>query len=154
MASNAILSFTVMDPRTLMDEKKIADVPESAPISMLVDIPGAEVGKHCASPEVSDKNEKSLSLLWSGTRDNSMLANRNLWDSRSGVNPPVQESVLCKEKHDLCKNLFCLDDLNPGTRNNSINVQCSRSCPILLLKNKDQKGLNMGYLFFLAHPLI
>lgn len=154
VGSNAILSFTVMDPRSVIDEKKIADFPESAPTSLLVDIPGAEVGKNCAFTEKSYKNDKSLPLLWLETRDNSILSYRNLWDAGSVVSPPVEESVLCKEKHHLRKNLFSLDNLNPGKINNSTTVQCSRSCPILLLRNKTQKGLNIGYLFFLAHPSI
>ncbi|KAF3449973.1 hypothetical protein FNV43_RR06638 [Rhamnella rubrinervis] len=81
--------------------KEIADLPESAPTRMLGDIPEADDGKHCAVVEMSDKHEKSLSLSWSETRDNSMLLNYNLWDVRDGASSPVEESVLGKEKHNL-----------------------------------------------------
>ena len=60
-----------------------------------------------------------------------------------GLRPPVEDSFLSKEKHHERMVNFCLDDIDSGEANSSTKVQCSRSCPILLLKN-DMKELIIG----------
>lgn len=153
ISSNAILSLHVMDPRTLRNERKTADVLELESTGMEDDVLRDRIVERCASEGNSDKNKMSLSLLCSEPGGNGIISGRDLWDSRSGISPPIKESVLCKEKHDLRKNFFCLGDPNSGIPNTSTNIQCSRYCPILLLKNKNQKGLDIGYLFFLASSI-
>ncbi|XP_015890689.3 ribonucleases P/MRP protein subunit POP1 isoform X2 [Ziziphus jujuba] len=145
VSSNAVLSLTVMDPRTLRNGKKTADALESESTGVEAVIPRDGIDEQCASEEISHKDNKSLSLLCSEPGGDRVLSGRDLWDARSGISPPVEESILCKEKHDLQKNFFCLGDPTSGTLNASTDVQCSRYCPILLLKNKNQKGLDIGW---------
>lgn len=140
-SSHAIVSLRVKDPR-IMPEKRFADVPESLSTGML-SVSEAEAKEDVALAGILDKNEELLS----GTKPggNSIIYdNKDLWDSSSGVSPPVEDSVLCMEKNSLRMDKFCLDASNSGMLNTSTKVQCSRSCPILLLKNNDQKGLHIG----------
>ncbi|KAM4119411.1 hypothetical protein ACJW30_03G056900 [Castanea mollissima] len=141
-SSHAIVSLRVKDPR-IMPEKRFADVPESLSTGML-SISDAEAKEDVALAGILNKHEELLS----GTKPggNSIIYdNKDLWDSSSGVSPPVEDIVLCMEKNNLRMDKFCLDASNSGMPNTSTKVQCSRSCPILLLKNNDQKGLRIGW---------
>jgi ribonuclease P/MRP protein subunit POP1 len=140
--THAILSLRVKDPR-IMPETGIVDVPESLSTGML-SVPKAEIKEHAALTGISDNKELLLSI-WSKPEGKSTIYYDNeLWNNGSGVSPPVEESVLCMEKHHLHMDNFCLDDPNSGVLNTSTKVQCSRSCPILLLKNNNQKGSLIG----------
>ncbi|KAH0982044.1 hypothetical protein GBA52_009221 [Prunus armeniaca] len=101
--SHAILSLNVKDPRTLTEKEKIAYAPESGSTSILGDVLGTESKEHVVFGRFSDEPEGS-----------GMLAEKSLWDVSSGVSPPVEEEVICKEKHDQHKNFLCLDDLSSG----------------------------------------
>ncbi|XP_062160430.1 ribonucleases P/MRP protein subunit POP1-like isoform X3 [Alnus glutinosa] len=141
--THAILSLRVKDPR-IMPETGIVDVPESLSTGML-SVPEAEIKEHAALTGISDNKELLLSI-WSKPEGKSTIYYDNeLWNNGSGVSPPVEESVLCLEKHHLHMDNFCLDDPNSGVLNTSTKVQCSRSCPILLLKNNNQKGSLIGW---------
>ena len=140
--SHAILSLRVKDPR-IMPEKSFADVPESLSTGML-GVSEAEAKEDVALAGIQDKNKELLFSFGSKPRGNSTIYdNKDLWD-RSGGSPPVEESVLCMEKHSLRMDKFCIDAPNSGMLNNSTKVQCSRSCPIVLLKNNNQKGSLIG----------
>ncbi|BBG92682.1 ribonuclease Ps [Prunus dulcis] len=130
--SYAILSLNVKDPRTLTEKEKIAYAPESGSSSILGDVLGTERKEHVVFGRFSDEPEGS-----------GMLAEKSLWDVSSGVSPPVEEEVICKEKHDQHKNFLCLDDSSSGALNTK--SPCSRSCPIMLLKNNNGRGLNIGW---------
>ncbi|ONI14814.1 hypothetical protein PRUPE_3G010600 [Prunus persica] len=132
--SHAILSLNVKDPRTLTEKEKIAYAPESGSSSILGDVLGTERKEHVVFGRFSDEPEGS-----------GMLAEKSLWDVSSGVSPPVEEEVICKEKHDQHKNFLCLDDSSSGALNTSTKSPCSRSCPIMLLKNNNGRGLNIGW---------
>ncbi|XP_021812687.1 uncharacterized protein C05D11.9 [Prunus avium] len=132
--SHAILSLNVKDPRTLTEKEKIAYAPESGSSSILGDVLGTERKEHVAFGRFSDEPEGS-----------GMLGEKSLWDISSGVSPPVEEEVICKEKHDQHKNFLCLDDSSSGALNTSTKSPCSRSCPIVLLKNNNGRGLNIGW---------
>lgn len=141
--THAILSLRVKDPR-IMPETGIADVPESLSTGML-NVPEAEIKEHAALTGVSDNNKDVLLSFCSKPEGKSTIYYDNeLWNNTSGVSPPVEESVLCMEKHHLHMDNFCLDDPNSGVLKTSTKVQCSRSCPILLLKNNNQKGSLIG----------
>jgi ribonuclease P/MRP protein subunit POP1 len=135
--SHAILSLRVKDPRTFIEKRKTAYAPGSA--SILADVQGTECKEHAVYGEISDEKKESLSLMWSEPD-----AEKNLWDVNSGISPPVEELVICKEKHDRNKKFFCLDESSSGALNTSTNLQCSRSCPVLLLKNDNGRGLHVG----------
>lgn len=143
VSSCAILSLTVKDPRLLLNER-IADVPESAstivPNSVLADAANERV----TLPEVSDKSGELCSSSWSKFEGSTIFNHRSLWDANSGLSPPVDENVLCMEKHQQRLDFLCLDDPKSGATITSNKVQCSRSCPTLLLKNKNKKGSPIG----------
>ncbi|KAL5579443.1 hypothetical protein UlMin_011885 [Ulmus minor] len=137
MPAKSIVSLKVVDPRAMTKERKIADVSESG------DVPRTEMREHAGVAGILDENKDSFSLL-SEPGDNCMFSCKNLWDASSGISPPAEESFLCKEKHDLRKKYFRLDNPNSGAVNTSPEVQWSRYCPILLLKNEN-KDLNIGW---------
>ncbi|KAG6653175.1 hypothetical protein CIPAW_05G057200 [Carya illinoinensis] len=107
-------------------------------------VPKTEAKEHAASARIVDKNRELLLSFWSKAEENGIIHNNDLWESSSGVSAPLEESILCMEKHRLRMENFCLDAPNSGTLNTPTKVQCSRSCPIMLLKNNDQKGLFIG----------
>ncbi|GLT66620.1 hypothetical protein SLA2020_389770 [Shorea laevis] len=112
----------------------------------MLSVPEAEIKEHAALTGVSDNNKDVLLSFCSKPEGKSTIYYDNeLWNNSSGVSPPVEESVLCMEKHHLHMDNFCLDDPNSGVLKTSTKVQCSRSCPILLLKNNNQKGSLIGW---------
>lgn len=140
--SHSILSLRVKDPRTFIEKRKTAYAPGSA--SILAGVQGTECKEHAVYGD-SDEKKESLSLMWSEPDITNMLTEKNLWDVNSGISPPVEELVICKEKHDRNKKFFCLDESSSGALNTSTNLQCSRSCPVLLLKNDNGRGLHIGW---------
>ncbi|RXH68413.1 hypothetical protein DVH24_030746 [Malus domestica] len=122
--SHAILSLNVKDPRTLTEKGNTADAQDLGSASILGDVLGTEDKKHVIFGRFSDE-----------PAGNGKIRANNLWDVSSGISPPVEEAVLCEEKHDQNRNFFCLDDSSSGELNTSSTSQGSQSCPIMLLKN-------------------
>ncbi|KAG4951354.1 hypothetical protein JHK85_045221 [Glycine max] len=91
------------------------------------------------------EENKDLSSLSRSKLEDSQFDIDDLWYATTrGLRPPVEDNVLSKEKyHERMVNFF-LDDIDSGEINSSTKVQCSRSCPILLLKN-DMKELIIGW---------
>ncbi|KAG6653180.1 hypothetical protein CIPAW_05G057800 [Carya illinoinensis] len=130
--THSILSPRVWDPR-IVSETGTADVPKSHSTGMRT-VPKAEAKEHAASARIVDKNREMLLSFWSKAEENGIIHNTI-----------YGRSILCMEKHRLRMENFCLDAPNSGTLNTPTKVQCSRSCPIMLLKNNDQKGLFIGW---------
>ncbi|WJZ95111.1 hypothetical protein VitviT2T_013902 [Vitis vinifera] len=84
--SCAILSLTVNDPCNL-PEKKTTVVPEVASNKVLGD---------------ASKNEAMETTSLVGNQD------MDLWDASNGLSPPMEENVLCMEKHHRHLGFFCL----------------------------------------------
>lgn len=140
--SHAVMSLRVKDPRVFIEKRKTANAAESGSASVLADVQGTGDKEHFVYENISEKKEEILSLMGSEAEGTSMLAEKNLWDVNRGISPPVEETVICKERYDQNKKLFCLDESR--VLNTSTNLQCSRSCPILLLKNDDRRGMHNG----------
>ncbi|XVF32911.1 hypothetical protein REPUB_Repub17cG0123600 [Reevesia pubescens] len=141
-SSCAILSFTIQDPRVL-PAKRTTDFPEP---DYILDMP--EVGANdCVNFTGNlDKNEEVASPSSSKPEGNGILSHsKNLWDASSRIDPPEEENELCMEKHQKRMGYFCLYDPKSGPPKTSNKMQCSRSCPILLLKNNIEKGSPMGW---------
>lgn len=134
IASKAILSLSVMDPRATTKIGTTANVQESTSSDKVGDATGTEIREHADAVGIADRNK-----LRSEPGGNDTESCRTLWDADSGIISPLEESVLCQEKHELHKNFFCLDDPN------QTKVQCARCCPILLLKDENKKGLTIGW---------
>lgn len=62
-----------------------------------------------------------------------------LWDVNKGLFCPVEESVLCMEKHHQRLSSFCLTNKTSNDVNTPTNMGSSRFCPILLLKRNNLK---------------
>ncbi|TXG63282.1 hypothetical protein EZV62_010276 [Acer yangbiense] len=144
ISSCANLSFIVKDPRLLSNERT-ADFPESASSIISNNVQEDEANEHVVLPGISDKSEEFLSSSQSKFDGNTCFYDRSLWDANNGISPPVEENVLCMEKHQQHLDFICLDDSKSGTTKTSNKVQCSRSCPILLLKNNNEKGSPIGW---------
>lgn len=140
-SSRAMLALNVKDPRDLpvkrsvvpvepISTEALSDDAQEAKCKELVDLGGMlETNKQLSLSEFGD-NQSNIDDLWYATT--------------RGLKCPVEDSVLSEEKHRERMVKFCLDDLNFGVANSSTKEQCSRSCPILLLKNDDTKELTMG----------
>ncbi|KAK4844269.1 hypothetical protein QYF36_018307 [Acer negundo] len=122
------LACQKQDPRLLSNERT-ADFPESA--SSII------------PNNVREDEATELSSSWLKFEGSTIFNDRSLWDANNGISPPVEENVLCMEKHHQLLDFICLDDPKSGTAKTSKEMQCSRSCPLLLLK-KDQKGSPIG----------
>ncbi|KHN24311.1 Hypothetical protein glysoja_039861 [Glycine soja] len=119
-SSCAMLSLNVKDPRELPWKKTVVPV------------------ESISTKTPTDAQEKKYKEL-------ADLILMDLWYATTrGLRPPVEDSYLSKEKHHERMVNFCLDDIHSGEANSSTKVQCSRSCPILLLKN-DMKELIIGW---------
>ncbi|KAJ1411574.1 Ribonuclease P/MRP, subunit POP1 [Sesbania bispinosa] len=142
-SSHAMLSLNIKDPREL--PVKRTDIP-TEPISTEALSDAQETNyKEVADLETMlEKNKDLPSLSWSKLED-SLCNTDDLWYATTrGLRPPVEDCVLSNEKHRERMVNFCLDDIDSGEANSSTKVQCSRSCPIMLLKN-DMKELNIGW---------
>lgn len=135
VTSNAVLSFTAMDPRYLPD--KIAPgVPELVSTS---GIPEVESKGLDSAIEIFSNSEESVSPAWSKPKgDDGSSSWNNLWDASSGIRPPVEEQVVCEERHQRQMDLFCLDNPKSGALGTSKKEQCSSSCPLMILKSYKQ----------------
>ena len=135
---NAILSLNVKDPRLLPKKSTTAPMQPAlieAPQGKCEELPDLELIK------VKDEDTPSCS---STKLEGYQHDKYDLWSATTRVlKPPLEESIISKEKH--CKRIinFCLDDENFSEVTFSTTEQCSRSCPILLMKN-DKKGLVIG----------
>lgn len=140
--SCAILSFTVKDPR-LLPTKETKDFHEP---DSIIDMQEVGASDHISLTGNLDKNKKVASPSCPKPEGIETLSGgRNLWDSSSRIDPPEEENELCMEKHQQRMGFFCLDEPKPGPPKTSNKVQCSCSCPILLLKNNNKKGSPMGW---------
>ncbi|KAK4279855.1 hypothetical protein QN277_011562 [Acacia crassicarpa] len=140
---HAMLSLNVKDPRLL--PMKSTTVPmEPTLIEALSDAPQ---GKCEELPDLEGilVNNEDLPSTSSIKLEGSQHDNGDLWGATTRVpRPPFEESAINNEKH--CKRIinFCLDDENFSEANLLTGEQCSRSCPILLLKN-DKKDFVIGW---------
>ncbi|XP_059629281.1 ribonucleases P/MRP protein subunit POP1 isoform X2 [Cornus florida] len=139
-SSSAIISLKVIDPRALT-EKRVAVAPEAKSSSILGHVRNDEINGHMNLADNPNKKSELHSSLWSKPEEISDLSECiDLWDVSNGFDPPVEESVLCMEKQHQQLDFFRLGNKNLGAANVSSKGRCSRFCPIMLLKNDNQKG--------------
>ncbi|KAJ9187885.1 hypothetical protein P3X46_003299 [Hevea brasiliensis] len=144
ISSCSIFYLTVRDPRA-MPETKMADVPVAA-ASTINYLPENEPGKDVTIQGNPEKNKELILLPCSKPeRDSSLSDKRDLWDASCRVSLPVEENVLCLEKHHLRMDFVCLDNAKSGMLSTSTKVQGSRSSPIVLLKLNNGMDSFMGW---------
>ncbi|KAL4202426.1 hypothetical protein AMTRI_Chr02g263670 [Amborella trichopoda] len=153
--SHSILSLVVSDPRDL-PTKKNKDICEVLP-TIQKDHEMEEVNpnskEHIALSEVAmNEDIEALFLSWLKAEEKyasvSFSDSKELWGSYNArIEPPVEESLLCKEKHNRRLGYYCLDQRNSGGAKTEIGP--ARSCPILLLKNGSQGSSCLGWTIIL-----
>ncbi|KAJ7962012.1 Ribonucleases P/MRP protein subunit POP1 [Quillaja saponaria] len=131
ISSYGISSLTINDPRNLPKKRTAATATIMESISNALDDEPENENKEFSAVGILDKDKDLLSSSKLG-ENSSLFDNCDLWDISKGVSPPVEESIICAEKQEQLMEYFCLDNLNSGTTNTSMKVQCSRFCPILL----------------------
>ncbi|KAF9619843.1 hypothetical protein IFM89_009594 [Coptis chinensis] len=145
---HAILSLLVKDPRDLPKKEPESNL-EAASVCLDGDLLKDEPTKHSASTASKGKEKEIISSLWSNSKANSVLVSdsKDLWQARNAVNPPVEENLLCMEKHQKRMDFFNIDilDMNSGVSATEMKGQSSSSCPILLLKNRNIRGSCVGW---------
>ncbi|CAL5195210.1 unnamed protein product [Lathyrus oleraceus] len=140
-SSRAMLSLNVKDPRDLPVKKTVQTEPIST--KALSDAQETSCKELADLGGMLGKNKDLTSLSWSEFRDSQSDVDDLWYTTTKGLKPPVEESVLSMEKHHERMVKFRLDDIDVREENSSKGL-CSRSCPILLLKN-DMKELTMGW---------
>ncbi|KAI3968273.1 hypothetical protein MKX01_018576 [Papaver californicum] len=139
LPSGAILSITVKDPR---------DLPKKG-FEGVLDAPSEKIDAQencldgCATLGWSlDKNQENISSLWSEAEANSVLLsdNEHMWRSQNTSSLPLEENLLCMEKHERRMAYFNMNNRNSRVSSSECMPQSSRSCPILLLKENDQRS--------------
>ncbi|KAI3459664.1 hypothetical protein Pfo_016327 [Paulownia fortunei] len=121
ISSTAVVSLVVKDPRALTKKGNVI-VPEEKPLGLL-------------SNEECQMKEQTISSL-PKHEDECVPEYGDLWDASKGVCPPVEESVLCMEKHRRRKEFIRLGHKSSRPQNASVDGKYSRVCPVLLLKNE------------------
>ncbi|KAL7226950.1 hypothetical protein ACSBR1_021923 [Camellia fascicularis] len=135
--SSAIITLTVSDPRAL-PEKKVELVPKTTSTSKLGYNREDDEGQEFSA---SGKNTELFSSASLKLQEDCALSDSmDLWDASKGILPPVEENVLCMEKHQQQLAFFCLGNTNLGKQNASTGELCCRLCPILLLNHSNEKG--------------
>lgn len=141
-SSHATLSLNVKDPREFPNKSTTVSMDPTL-TEVLCDAQQATCKELANMEGISEKNGDLPSTSWLKLEDN-RYDNSDLWGATTrGLRPPYKESVISKERHCMRIVNFCLDDDNSGETNSLTKEQCSRSCPILLLKN-DKKELTIG----------
>lgn len=131
--SSAIVSLSVNDPRFL--NKDITDALEAKTQDILSYKKDENGGNR--TPKRDMKLLSCSSLESEGSHGLSECI--DLWDAKEGIDPPIEESILCMEKHHQRMELFRIGDMNSGRQQPSVERGFSRFCSILLLKSDNQK---------------
>ncbi|KAL6503576.1 hypothetical protein OROGR_025499 [Orobanche gracilis] len=121
ISPTAVVSVVVKDPRALTKKGDVV-VPEERPLCFL------------STEEFQIQEQTSLSLPRHEAE--CVLQCSDLWDVDKDVCPPVEESVLCMEKHYRRKDFICLHHKSSGPQSTTLDGTYSRMCPVLLLKNE------------------
>ncbi|OVA02515.1 Ribonuclease P/MRP [Macleaya cordata] len=144
LPSGAILSLTVKDPRDLPKKgiESVSEAQSTTTTTLEGDVQVNNSDEPATLTEFPDKNKEIISSLWSKTEANSVLLSdsKDLWNIQNVLNPPVEENLLCMEKHQRRMAFYNLDNTNSGVLSSESMKKSSRSCPILLLKDNDQRG--------------
>ncbi|CAH9133790.1 unnamed protein product [Cuscuta epithymum] len=132
-----ISSLTVVDPRYFTE----GGVSNSSDINVLEELTYKEqaMKQNAALVEHSEMECNSPSRQCSEFEESCDLSVcMDLWHLYKDVSPPIEERVLCAERHNQRMKLFGLGDRISGALDAPNIIQRPRSCPILLIKNYSQ----------------
>ncbi|KAG7015159.1 Ribonucleases P/MRP protein subunit POP1 [Cucurbita argyrosperma subsp. argyrosperma] len=134
--SYGIASIAFKDPRMLPNEKT-TDVQDSTSMHN----PADSSAILSEDKEISKSNEMLSSSLDSRIDENSfLLENKELWDAKSGMRAPVEDTVICAARHHTRMNRFCLDEPSAEMAKDLSSLQSSSACPTLLLNENDESS--------------
>ncbi|MCL7030627.1 hypothetical protein MKW94_017671 [Papaver nudicaule] len=136
LPSGAILSLVVKDPRDL-PKKGIEGVLDAH--SGNIDVEDNRLDGCATLGQSLDKDQAIISSLWSEAEANSVLLsdNKDIWHSQNASSLPLEENLLCMEKHERRMAYFNMNNTNSRVSSSECMPQSSSSCPILLLKEDD-----------------
>ncbi|XP_027178382.1 uncharacterized protein LOC113777480 [Coffea eugenioides] len=144
ISTSVMISLTVKDPRAIA-EKGFAVLPETKPSK---DLGAKETNTQgdTTSERILPWNPGSLSSLLSNPEEKYRFSEFiDLWDVSKGVNPPVEESFLCKKKHSQLIKIFSIGEKTSNKLDASGVRQYSQLCPIMLLKDNSGKGFTTSW---------
>ncbi|KOM49660.1 hypothetical protein LR48_Vigan08g048700 [Vigna angularis] len=142
-SSCAMLPLNVKDPRELPWKRNVVPV-EHISTKTLSNASETKCKELAELGGILEENKDLCSLSWSNPEDCQSNVDDLWYATARGLRPPVEDSVLSKEKHHERMVNFCLVDTDSGDASTSTKLQSSRSCRILLLKN-DVKELSIGW---------
>ncbi|XP_070023847.1 ribonucleases P/MRP protein subunit POP1-like isoform X2 [Nicotiana sylvestris] len=131
--SSAIFSLSVHDPRFL--DKDITNASE-AKVQDTLSYKKDERGGN-GTPKRDMKLLPCSFLEPEGSHGLSECI--DLWDTKKDIDPPIEENILCMEKHRQRMELFRIGDMSTCRQQPSSARRFSRFCPILLLRSDSQK---------------
>nr|BBF89698.1 ribonucleases P/MRP protein subunit POP1 containing protein-like [Oryza sativa f. spontanea] len=143
LQSGAILSMIVHDPRDNSvegtDSSKTVSLDQNNQLMEEYQVPNAD--------ETPSGIGNILSSIWlnPGNHDLALSDCRELWDSSLKINPPVDEKILCMEKHHRRMKFFCLDSGNDQGQTSQEKDSIGRSCPVILLKHAKGSLISVGW---------
>ncbi|XP_059298990.1 ribonucleases P/MRP protein subunit POP1 isoform X1 [Lycium ferocissimum] len=131
--SSAIFSLSVNDPRFLNEDANALKAKAQDILSYKKD-----ESRGNGTPKRDMKLLSCSSLESEGSHGLSECI--DLWDAKNGIDPPIEESILCMEKHHQRMELFRIGDMNSGRQQPSNERRFSKFCSIFLLKSDNQKN--------------
>ncbi|KAH9626483.1 hypothetical protein KSS87_006442 [Heliosperma pusillum] len=136
-SSYAVLSLNVVDPRFL-STKVVAAIPDAQLAGDLFDI-SEDTNKDSLVESHHCKEDLPFTL-----QPQNESSSSDLWDFIEKVQPPMEEHLLCQERHIKSLDFFCLKDTS-SVKSSSTKDNFSTSCPILLMRNSYRSGLLKGW---------
>ncbi|XP_074263012.1 ribonucleases P/MRP protein subunit POP1 [Silene latifolia] len=136
-SSHAVLSLNVVDPRFL-STKVVAAVPDAQLAGDLLDL-SEDTNKDSHAGSHHEKEDVPFTLQSQNECNSS-----DLWDSIEKVQPPMEEHLLCQERHKKSLDFFCLKDTS-SVKSSRTQENFSTSCPILLMRRSYRSGLLKGW---------
>lgn len=126
----------------MLPNEKIADVQASTSMQN----PADSLSTDSRDLEISRSNEILSSSLYSTISESGFLhENKELWDANSGMRAPVEDTVICAARHHMRMDRFCLDEPPAEMAKDLNSLQCSNSCPTLLLNENDESSTLIRY---------
>lgn len=143
LPDHAILSLVVKDPRDLPKEgPKLC--PEAASYMLDADVVKGDYSGHSASIACSDQYKEIISSSWLNSDNVLYSDSKDLWENHNNMNPPLDENLLCMEKHHKRMDFFHINK-NIEITSTEIAEQSSRSCPVILLKESNLPRAGVRY---------
>lgn len=134
--SSAIISLMVNDPRALFEKETVAVSDAKFPGAL----GNTETGVQGSAnfPNASEMSRELLSSFRLTQKEGYHFL--DLWDAYKGIIAPLEERILCKKRHFQRMKYYHLNEKTSESLDHSEAEQSCQFCPVMLLKNNNQKG--------------